>query len=272
MAKKAVHSSPTPSTLPPSKAALLLRRQVEKGRSLLQNLPISYATQEAWEGVVEDVLIRAYGADSPNVRRVMDVNRYSDMLGQGNEQTWARTREHTMRTRIEILESLAEGLEGLEDFSATESVDQKFNDSVFVVHGHDMAIVDQTARVIAKLGLKEIILHEQPNQGSTIIEKFEAHSNVGFAVVLLTGDDVGKPKSSPDESLKERARQNVIFELGYFIGKLGRRRVCALYQKGVEIPSDYSGVVFIPLDEGAWRWKLGKELQEAGYKVDLGSL
>jgi predicted nucleotide-binding protein len=96
---------------------------------------------------------------------------------------------------------------------------------------------ESVARFLEKLDLRPIILHEQPNKGRTVIEKFEAHSDVGFAVVLLTPDDVGGLASSPDK-LSRRARQNVILELGYFIGKLGRAKVCALYKEGVEIPSD----------------------------------
>ena len=102
-----------------------------------------------------------------------------------------------------------------------------------------------TARFIEKLGLELIVLHEQPNKGRTIIEKFQDYSNVSYAVVLLTPDDRGGVASSKLEEQQPRARQNVIFELGYFIGKLSRKRVCALYIDGVEIPSDYSGVLFI---------------------------
>lgn len=138
---------------------------------------------------------------------------------------------------------------------------------VFVVHGHDGEAKEATARLLEKIELEPIILHEQPNQGRTIIEKFEAHSGVGFAIVLLTPDDVGSSKTSPDE-LKPRARQNVILELGFFTGKLGRSRVCALYKPDVEIPSDFQGVLFIPLDpNGAWRLKLIQELIDA--KLDL---
>jgi len=142
--------------------------------------------------------------------------------------------------------------------------------SVFIVHGHDTAIKQTVARYLERLGLDAIILHEQPNKGATIVEKFEANSDVGFAVVLLTPDDVGGVAIEP-RKLNPRARQNVVFELGYFIGKLGRERVCALHTGGVEIPSDFQGVVYIPYDdeEGSWRLKLAKELREAGMKIDL---
>ena len=131
------------------------------------------------------------------------------------------------------------------------------------------------ARFLEKLGLDVVILHEQPNEGKTIIEKLETHSSdvaIGYAVVLLTPDDVGKLAS--DEGVTSpRARQNVILELGYFIGKLGRARVCALHSGGVETPSDYHGVIYIPLDEaGGWKLKLATELEAADFKIDRSKL
>ena len=143
---------------------------------------------------------------------------------------------------------------------------------VFIVHGHDVAAKESTARFIEKIGLNPIVLHEQPNAGRTIVEKFENYSNVGFAVALLTPDDIGSVKGNAKD-LKYRARQNVILELGYFMGKLGRGRVCALYKEGVEIPSDYQGVLYIPMDSaGAWKMQLAKEIKNAGIEVDLNKL
>ena len=125
---------------------------------------------------------------------------------------------------------------------------------------------------VEKLGLEAVILHEQPNQGHTIIEKFENYSDVSFAVVLLTPDDVGSTKANTG-NLAPRARQNVIFELGFFIGKLGRNRVCALHKGNVEFPSDFSGVLWLPMDaSGAWRFALGKEMRAVGFEVDLNKL
>ncbi len=143
---------------------------------------------------------------------------------------------------------------------------------IFIVHGHDEEAKYSLARFLEKLGIEVIILHEQPNQGRTIIEKFEDYSDVGFAVVLLTPDDLGGPKNSP-EDLLPRARQNVIFELGFMIGKLGRERVCALHKGEVEIPSDFSGVLWIRMDAGgAWQLKLARELKAAGFDIDLNRL
>jgi predicted nucleotide-binding protein len=143
---------------------------------------------------------------------------------------------------------------------------------IFIVHGHDTAAKETVARFVERIGLEPIILHEQPNAGLTIIEKFEAHSRVGFAVVLLTPDDFGGSATSPTDR-NGRARQNVILELGYFIGKLSRGRVCALFKSGVEMPSDFQGVIYIELDSaGAWRTKLAQELVEAGFSPNLEAL
>ena len=138
---------------------------------------------------------------------------------------------------------------------------------VFIVHGHDEAPRETVARFIVGVGLEPVILHEQANQGMTVIEKLIANGNVGYAVVLLTPDDLGRSISEDDD--KPRARQNVILELGYFLGRLGRERVMALLKGNVEIPSDYMGVVYERYDSGgAWRQKVGRELQTAGYKID----
>lgn len=140
--------------------------------------------------------------------------------------------------------------------------------SVFIVHGHEDSLKQSTARFLEKLGLQVIILHEQPDKGRTIIEKLIEHSSVMFAVVLLTHDDVGGLKSEPNR-LSPRARQNVIFEMGFFYGKLGRGKICALYQD-VEQPSDLHGVLYIPVDqEGSWKLRLAKEIKAAGLDVDL---
>lgn len=141
-----------------------------------------------------------------------------------------------------------------------------------MVHGHDAGTKEAVARFISALGFDPVVLHEQPNQGKTIIEKFEAHADVGFAVVLFTPDDVGHPAGAPDKAAS-RPRQNVVLELGFFLGSLERGRVCVLYRHGVEIPSDYSGVLFVPFDDaGAWRFLLAKEMKAAGLNVDLNKV
>jgi predicted nucleotide-binding protein len=150
----------------------------------------------------------------------------------------------------------------------TKGIVQSMGSDVFVVHGHDDGAKSEVARFIEKLGLKAVVLHEEANKGRTIIEKFEDHANVGFAVVLMTPDDRGC-KNEPESDLKPRARQNVILELGFFLGRLGRQRVCALYKGDVEMPSDYSGVLYVPLDAtGARKASLAKEIEAAGIKIN----
>jgi predicted nucleotide-binding protein len=143
----------------------------------------------------------------------------------------------------------------------------KPSQKVFIVHGHDEAALQTVARFIEKIRLEAIILREQANQGRTIIEKIEANADVGFAVVLLTPDDVGAKAGMPTQP---RARQNVLLELGYFIGSLGRPRVCALAAPGnMELPTDFAGVVWEALDPaGAWKQSLARELKAAGFAVD----
>jgi predicted nucleotide-binding protein len=141
--------------------------------------------------------------------------------------------------------------------------------TVFIVHGRDSPAKTEVARLIERAGLNAVILHEQANEGRTIIEKFEKHGeSAGFAVVLLTPDDIGGPDR---ENLRPRARQNVIGEMFWFAGKLGRRCVCALKKGDVEIPSDFAGVGYTEMDDrGAWKTELLKELSAARYEVDWG--
>lgn len=129
----------------------------------------------------------------------------------------------------------------------------------FVIHGHDDILKFEIARLIERdLGIEATILHEQSNKGQTIIEKFEANKEVDFAVALWTYDDDGKMKA--DNQFKPRARQNVVFETGFFFGHLGRHKVIVLKAPEVEIPSDYSGIVYISLD-GNWKHDLLKEIE-----------
>lgn len=138
---------------------------------------------------------------------------------------------------------------------------------IFIVHGHDGEAREAVARFLSRVGLEPIILHEQANRGRTVIEKVEANSDVGFAVVLLTPDDEGRTRGI--ENLEFRARQNVLLELGYFMARLGRENVCTLKRGKLEIPSDFAGIVWSEMDvNGAWKQELAKELSAAGYNID----
>lgn len=156
------------------------------------------------------------------------------------------------------------------DYTVTQ---KEATNNVFIIHGHDEAAKEAVARFIENIGLNPIILHEKPNKGRTLIEKILVHSEtVGFAIALLTPDDIGYSKKAP-QTEEHRARQNVIFELGLFIGVLGRSRVAALYKEGLKTPSDYDGVGYILFDSsGGWRIDLAKELMEVFPFIDLNDV
>ena len=147
----------------------------------------------------------------------------------------------------------------------------KDNKNVFIVHGHDELIKSKVEIVLLKLGLKPIVLSQQPNEGDTIIDKFEKNSSrADYAIILLTADDEGKAKS--DDSYNSRARQNVIFEMGYFVARLGRKNICYLYEEGVEIPSDIKGIAYVALERDSWPLDLVKELKKRGFDVSADKL
>lgn len=141
---------------------------------------------------------------------------------------------------------------------------------VFIVHGRDNEAKLEVSRYIESLGLDAIILHEQASLGMTIIEKIEHYSNdADFAIILYTPCDHGRGAHETKTQPKNRARQNVVFEHGYLISKLGRENVCSLVKGEIETPNDMSGVVYIELDpfEG-WKRAVAKELRSCGYSIN----
>ena len=173
--------------------------------------------------------------------------------------------------------SSIKSLEGIRDrlelFGEPDPPERAFGNQIFIVHGHDEAAKHKIARFITDLDLNATILDEQPSKGQTIIDKFEEHADeAGFAIVLLTADDLGESKDKIDQ-LKPRARQNVILELGYFFCGLGRDRVRILYEEGIELPSDIYGISYVLMDEhGAWKMKLAQEMASVGITVDMNKL
>ena len=155
----------------------------------------------------------------------------------------------------------------------TQSLTTKLNENVFIVHGHNNEIKQSVARTISKLKFNPIILHENANSGNTIIEKFEELANTAsYAIILLTDDDLGKAKK--ESKYNSRARQNVIMELGYFLGKLGRDKVFVLKSGDIEVPSDIMGIIYNTYDgeEGGWKNKLVKDMKASGFNVDANDL
>lgn len=180
--------------------------------------------------------------------------------------------------KIRYLESVKERLPLFDEVSPAEPVRPRTpqqrargSGTIFVVHGHDEQIKAEVLRFLSDVTeIVPVVLHEQANQGRTIIEKFEDHAaDAAFAVVLITPDDEGRERGT-DEPLSPRARQNVVLELGFFFGALGRARVAALYAPGTQLPSDMSGVLYTEWDQrGAWKMELAREMSAAGLAVDL---
>lgn len=257
----------------PDKAIELVRKQISTGEVILQNRPIDKDALSTWNLLTRNYLEKAFGQNSPNVTSIVSVGQYGSFPMGASDAWWDNHRAELLRTQISkmsgLIELLSTELE-LQNGSVVSSHTPIHGHKIFLVHGHDESALHETARFLGKLDQEVIILREQPNQGRTIIEKFEDYADVGFAIVLLTHDDKGGSITASVESQQPRARQNVIFEFGYFIGRLGRNRVCALYRPGVEIPSDYSGVLYQELDDkGGWRLQLAKELRAAGMTVDM---
>lgn len=149
-----------------------------------------------------------------------------------------------------------------------------FGNEVFIVHGRNDGAKATVARFVETLGIKATILHEQPSSGLTIIEKIEKYAEkAGFAIVMITPDDLGGLMDNRDDEPNPRARQNVVFELGYFMGKLGRERVCPLFKGEVEKPSDIDGIVYVLMDiSDGWKLKLAQEMKQAGLPIDMNKL
>jgi len=177
-----------------------------------------------------------------------------------------------IRRALNVLRGLTERLEYAEEVVGMIDASTIPPSGVFLVHGHS-DVRHEVARFLDRIVTGGVtILEEKPRRGRTIIEQFEEHAaNARFAVVLLTGDDEGRERGT--DEMKPRARQNVILELGFFIGRLGRQRVALLYEEGVELPSDMSGVLHLPLDRpGAWKARLATELHASGLAIQLDKL
>ena len=178
-----------------------------------------------------------------------------------------------IRDRLELFVVLDTSQSTYSNNKVPENPICNLGDDVFIVHGHDEAAKLAMADFVKTFDLSPIILDEKANEGQTIIEKFEAHAGeAGYAIILLTPDDVGAAKDKAND-LKPRARQNVILELGYFLGALGRDRVCVLHKDKVELPSDIHGVLYVPMDSSnGWKFKLAREMKQAGLPIDLNKL
>ncbi len=262
-----------------AKAIERLRRALDAIATLKQ-MPRDSPNFGKWRRDTQVAIVNTFGEDS---RHIEEFNQtlYFQMVFTTSTPDYEFQNYYVSRldSSASVLESMIEEIEEYwEDenqtppSSAAQENERTNTREVFIIHGRDKEAKETVARFLTRLDLTPVILHEQPNQGRTIIEKFEQHAQAGFAVALLTPDDVGALESD-EKNLKPRARQNVVFELGYFLGRLGRERVCALTKGDIELPSDYDGVVYIPLDDSeGWKIKLIKELikelKNAGFDVD----
>ena len=192
-----------------------------------------------WRRQANRALEELYGSTSGPVRDFDSIVKSMEAQGLPSDAHWLHAREFF----TEMI-----GRAEKEKLSITPMQTPQSTKKVFIVHGHDDLAKFELQNFLRKLGLEPLILHEQDDGGLTIIEKFELHANqCSFAFILLTPDDsVGKEASV---EMKWRARQNVIMELGWFMAKLGRSRVTMLHKGAVEIPTDISGVLYLPFKQ-----------------------
>ena len=249
----------------------------EKLKSIIDEIDIliskkidsSDAGFEAWQTKAERFLIKRYGEKSLEYKKFKETHFSLMFFAVGTpDSAFVNACKDGLTTTKAIFLTYLEEMEEESSALPNPSINSPTYKKVFIVHGHDGELKQSVARIIEKQGIEAIILSEQANKGRTIIEKIEDYSDVGGAICLFTADDYGRAKK--DEADNTRARQNVVLETGYFMGKLGRGHVVLLADKGVEMPSDLSGVVYT--DTGSWQFALLKELAAMGYKVDLNKL
>ena len=233
----------------------------------------------------QEIIFRGYPLGRKDIRRfAIKSSGQSSVIIRNNEQSKV-PRNVLMSVRRDIIiendklfkditTDLLKSVD-VEDTDKVIATKETNMNKIFIVHGHDEQMKLDVARFIEKLGFEAIILHEQVNEGLTVIEKFEKFSDTGYGIVLYSPCDVGAKNEDSDDlvDIKPRARQNVVFEHGYLIGKLGRNKVAALVEdEEIELPSDIDGILYIPYGDGNWKFRIAKELKNAGYAVDMNLL
>ncbi|PVW02517.1 hypothetical protein DEA06_15335 [Microbacterium sp. Gd 4-13] len=230
---------------------------------------------EAWRNRTEVVVRTIFGDPSVILGKFNEVSYFPGVWWEGMDTSGYQPAG--VNEVVAILNAAKLELEiGAETIAPAEPTTTVLPSTrVFIVHGRDDARKFELASFLQNLtGEQPVILHQQANGGQVLIEKLEEHAGrAGFAVVLLTGDDVGRAKELDAADARPRARQNVILEMGFFFGLIGRQRVAVLYESNVELPSDISGLVYTEVDAaGGWKPKLAAELDRAGIKVDWAKL
>ncbi len=262
--------------VPRDEAANKIQARIKGGEELLAQQPSSdvelkdlQEKQEIWSDYNRDLLTQLFTSSA-----VVDEYSAPPVMVLGYDFTSAverwRDSVETLLTRLRSIYGRMDLYSVLEEEAPVRSNPTNRDTNILVVHGSNNGAKQTVARFLENLGLTAKILHEQPDKGQTIIEKLvNIAASAGYAVVLLTGDDVGASQVS-SKNLQPRARQNVLFEFGYLLGVLGRTRVCALREEGVEIPSDLSGLIYVPFDAAKEEWKarLAKEIKAAGININ----
>ena len=223
---------------------------------------------QSWYNLTERFLLKKYGKDSIELENFRNT-RFAPKIYSDNRQLLAKCKEGLLSCKLTFegyLVDLKE--ENTNEQDVKQAVKAKDFSKIFIVHGHDEALKQSVARLIEKQGIEAIILSEKANKGKTIIEKLEENSDVGCAICLFTPDDTGKANKETD--YKARARQNVVLEAGFFMGKLGREHVVYLAIPELELPSDLQGVVYTNANN--WQFDLFKELKAMGYNIDFNKL
>lgn len=226
----------------------------------------------AWIRQSEIILSKVFPDDSKYVDNFKNI-RYSlyCFTTSTSELEFDEAFREGLNEAKALIDSYIETLsifESIECDSGKEINNTVKSNKVFIVHGRDNEAKLELARYLEKINLEPIILHEQVSRGRTIIEKIEEYTDVNYAIVLYTPCDIGGLNDGKNE-LRERARQNVVFEHGLLIGKIGRNNVSALVKGNIEKPNDISGVVYMDMSSGDWKIDLARELNDAGYDIDF---
>lgn len=221
---------------------------------------------KAWKTDVQLCLSGLYGENSIQFKN-FNSRHFSPMVIGGNTD-WHKPYVRDLETTKKEFERYICDFEE-EGINTNMGKNRSSNNKVFIVHGHDGELKEKVARRLEQQGIEAIILSEQVNRGRTIIEKLEAYSDVNVAIILFTQDDLGVAKEEKGNE-KYRARQNVVFEAGYFMGYLGRENIIMIADENVEIPGDLSGMVYTTRD--SWEFEMLKELNAAGMKVNMNKL
>lgn len=204
------------------------------------------------------------GEDSYFFREIQNVRVCSWVTLTLDKESW----ESGTNSLKSLLENLIETL----DESNAANVP---NSNIFIVHGHDNEMKESVARLIEKQGLTAIILHEQPDETSTVVEKLEKYiETCCFGIVLLSPEDEGRQIGSDEKEFKKRARQNIVLELGWLFGKFSRKRVVILYKntQDFELPSDIKGILYKDYFLDNWKYEVIKEMKNAGLPVSLDKM